>query len=397
MRLRPPPRRPALRLCLLVILTAAAASLAAAPAPAGRAADPAAPVTPSVAYRAAVVLAKGQSVYVDPSQARVLNRKQADRIRGKIRRVGGAPYYVAVLPGNAASGDGEAQLKELTQLLDPIRKATIAVVTGGRLRAASTAIPYATAQRYADEAIAANDGAPLDVTISDFIGRVAKEQGRSESGGKGGVITGVVMSIVVFGGCGILFLRRRRRWRELGRLQPLVQADLGDLARELLTVPEPEAESVRQPLLRATHTLRGARGVEHLPRVAAQLAATRRALAVARATLAGEQPPPDRVPCFFDSRHGASTCDVEWAPTGGAAARVVPACAVDAQRLASGLPPAAREVEVEVGAGAEVGEGRLGPWFEGEPELSYYLAPDQRELLAGLPAGRKLRRSRWLP
>ena len=396
MRLRPPLRGTALRRGLLfaAAASATAALLVVATAPAARAiarAAPVAPAAPSAAYRAAVVLAKDESVYVDPSQVRVLSREQADRLRGKIRRVGGAPYYVAILPGNAASGDGEAQLKELTQLLNPIRKATIAVVTGGRLRAASTAIPYATARRFADEAIAANDGEPLDVTISDFIGRVAKEQGRSESGGKGGVITGVVMSIVVFGGCGVLFLRRRRRWRELGRLQPLVQDDLGDLARELLTLPEPEAESVREPLLRARRILKGARGVEHLPRVAAQLATTRRALAVARATLAGEQPLPDRAPCFFDSRHGASTGDVEWAPAGGAAARVVPACAVDAQRIASGLPPVAREVEVEVG------EGRLGPWFEGRPELGYYLAPDHRKLLAGLPAGRKLRRSRWLP
>ena len=395
MRYRPSLRHAALRRCLAVAASAVAAAVAAAPSPAAHvaasaaAAAAAAGAEPSVAYRAATVLAKGDSVYVDPSQVRVLNREQADRLRGKITSVGGAPFFVAVLPGNAASSDGDKQLKELIQLLDPTRKATTAVVTGGRLRAASTAIPYATAQRFAEEAIAANDGEPLDVTISDFIGRVAKEEGRSESGGAGGVITGVVMTIVVFGGGGILLLRRRRRWRELGRLQSLVQDDLSDLARELQAIPEPEAASVREPLLLAGRTFKKARGVEHLPQVAAQLAVTRRALAVARATLAGEQPPPDRPLCFFDARHGASAADVEWAPPGGAAARTVPACAADVQRVANGLPPGAREVEVDV--------DRLGPWFEGRPEFGYYLAADRTTLLAGLPAGRKLRKSRWLP
>ncbi len=372
----------------------AVASLAAAPALAAPAA-----VEPTAAYRAATVLAKAASVYVDPSQARVLNREQADRLRGKITRVGGAPIYVAVLPGNAASDDGDRQLKELTQLLNPTRKATIAVVTGGRLRAASTAVPYATAQRFAEEAIAANDGEPLDVTISDFIGRIAKEEGRSDSGGTGGVITGVVMTIVVFGGGGILVVRRRRRWRELNRVQPLVQDDLNELERELLTILEPEASLVREPLRRAGRAFKKARGVEHLPQVAAELATARRALAVARAILAGEVPPPDRPLCFFDARHGASAFDVEWTPPGGAAARTVPACAVDAQRVKDGLAPAAREIAVEV-EGVNEGvavDGRLGPWFEGRPEFGYYLTADRKTLLAGLPAGRPLRKSRWLP
>lgn len=388
-------RRPALHRSLLLVTTAAAAALAAAPAPAARAGGGPTAAEPTAAYRAATVLARGETVYVDPSQQRVLPREQADRLRGKITRSGGAPFFVAILPGNAAGSDGDRQLKELTRLLDPTRKATIAVVTGGRLRAASTAIPYATAQRFAEEAIADNDGEPLDVTISDFIGRVAKEAGQSESGGTGGVITGVIMTIVVFGGGGILLLRRRRRWRELNRVQPLVQDDLGELERELLTIPEPEASAVREPLLRARRSFKRARGVEHLPQVATELAGARQALAVAHAALAGEVPPPDRAPCFFDPRHGPSALDVEWAPPGGAAPRKVPACAADAQHVANGLAPAARTVAI---AGEGEGEAdRLGPWFEGRPELGFYLTADRKTLLAGLPAGRPLRRSRWLP
>ena len=223
----------------------------------------------------------------------------------------------------------------------------------------------------------------------NFIGRVSAEVGKSDSGGTGGVITGAVMAFVVFAGSGILLLRRRRRWRELNRLQPLVQDDLSELARELEALPEPDAAPVREPLDRARRAFKLARGVEHLPLVASELGRARSALAVVRATQAGEAPPADRPPCFFDSRHGPSTTDVEWIPPGGAAARSVPACAADAQRIRSGLVPEARAVEID--------EERIAPWFEGGPEFGYYLTTGAKAALAGLPAGRPLRRSRWLP
>lgn len=343
----------------------------------------------AVAFRAAVVLAKDATVYVDPTQEQVFDRVKADQIRGKIARVGGSPMYVAVLPGNALGSDGDKQLKELTLRLGYSVKATIAVVTGGRLRAASTAIPYAQAQQFADEAIAANDGEPLEVTIADFIDRVAKEEGRSDSGGVGGVITGVLSTIVVFGGGGILLLRRRRRWRELIALRPLVESDLDELAKEVATVLEPEAATVREPLERALRAYKKARGVEHLPQVARELAAARQALAVARAVLAGEVPPPAGPSCLFDARHGAAPFAVEWTPGPGIATRTVHACALDAQLLKDGLPPAAREVEMA--------EGQAGPWYEAGPTFRYFLAPGELAALAGLPAGQPLRASRWLP
>ena len=376
-------RPPTLIRSLLLAGTLAAVAIAAGPAAARTTAEP------TAAYRAAVSLAKGETVYIDPSQTRVFSRNQADRVRGKIIHDGGAPIFIAILPGNAASDDGARQLKELTALLDPTRKATIGVVTGGRLRAASTAIPYATAQRYADEAIAATDGEPLDITIMQFIGSVSGEVGKGDSGGTGGVITGAVMAFVVFAGSGILLLRRRRRWRELNRLQPLVEEDLSELARELATIPEADAASVREPLERARRAFKLARGVEHLPQVAAELGKARSAVAAVRAGQAGEAPPPGRAPCFFDARHGASSAAVDWSPAGGATARSVPACAADAQRLESGLAPEARMVELA--------DERLAPWFEGGPEYGYYLAAGSKAVLAGLPVGRPLRKSRWLP
>src|SRR5699024_10800614 len=51
-----------------------------------------------------------------------------------------------------------------------------------------------------------------------------------------------------------------------------------------------------------------------------------------------------RPPCFFDPAHGTSVMNVQWAPPGGAA-RQVPACAADAQRVRTGNDPSIRMVQ----------------------------------------------------
>ncbi|HSD80959.1 MAG TPA: hypothetical protein VLB47_09865, partial [Solirubrobacteraceae bacterium] len=69
------------------------------------------------------------------------------------------------------------------------------------------------------------------------------------------------------------------------------------------------------------------------------------AMEVAKARLAGREPPERRPPCFFDPRHGPSARDVVWAPPGGQP-REVPACEADALRVEEGGEPQAREVLV---------------------------------------------------
>ena len=71
----------------------------------------------------------------------------------------------------------------------------------------------------------------------------------------------------------------------------------------------------------------------------------RYAIACVRARVAGDPLPTRRPPCFFDPRHGLSVADVPWAPAGGAT-RDVPACALDAERVAAGADPDARMVMV---------------------------------------------------
>ncbi len=71
----------------------------------------------------------------------------------------------------------------------------------------------------------------------------------------------------------------------------------------------------------------------------------RYAIACVRARAAGEPLPTRRPPCFFDPRHGLSVTDVPWTPPGGAT-RDVPACALDAERVAAGADPDSRMVMV---------------------------------------------------
>lgn len=85
------------------------------------------------------------------------------------------------------------------------------------------------------------------------------------------------------------------------------------------------------------------RYAEDLKRVAEILEDGRFAVATVKARVNGRPLPEHRPPCFFDPAHGPSSEDIMWAPQGGAA-RKVPACAADAQRVRLGNDPSIRMV-----------------------------------------------------
>jgi type II secretory pathway pseudopilin PulG len=108
---------------------------------------------------------------------------------------------------------------------------------------------------------------------------------------------------------------------------------------------------------------------EDIREVTAILEDGRYAIASLRARLAGEPLPARRPPCFFNPQHGPSTDDVDWAPPGGAA-RSVPACAADAERVRAGAEPDVRKVAV--------GAGRRPYWEAGRGYGGYaqgYFSP----------------------
>jgi hypothetical protein len=90
----------------------------------------------------------------------------------------------------------------------------------------------------------------------------------------------------------------------------------------------------------------------------------RYAMACVRARVAGEPLPQRRPPCFFDPRHGLSVEDVPYAPVGGIE-RMVPACALDAERVKAGAEPDIRQVMV--------GTQRV-PYWQGGPAYRPYAA-----------------------
>ena len=88
----------------------------------------------------------------------------------------------------------------------------------------------------------------------------------------------------------------------------------------------------------------------------------RYAIACVRARVSGEPLPPRRPPCFFDPRHGLSVADVPYTPTDGVE-RLVPACALDTERVRAGAEPDTRKVLV--------GSSRVPYWEGGRAYAPY--------------------------
>ncbi len=108
----------------------------------------------------------------------------------------------------------------------------------------------------------------------------------------------------------------------------------------------------------------------------------RYAVACVKARIAGDPLPAKRPPCFFNPAHGPSSRDVEWAPPGGAA-RTIPACPADAERVLAGADPYIRTVQV----GAQrvpywEGGQAYAPWAQG-----YYSRWNGSDMLSGMLIG----------
>ena len=87
------------------------------------------------------------------------------------------------------------------------------------------------------------------------------------------------------------------------------------------------------------------RRADEISKVTDTLSSGRYALACVQARVAGEPLPEHRVPCFFNPQHGPSVTNVLWTPR-GRGTRSVPACAMDAARVANHEVPEVRTVKV---------------------------------------------------
>lgn len=168
--------------------------------------------------------------------------------------------------------------------------------------------------------------------------------------------------------------RREREWEEVRSSAQDDLVALGDDIRSLdVDIEMPQASDAAkqrygqavEAYQRASQIFDRAKRPEDLAPVSETLEEGRYAMACAKAALEGRPAPERRAPCFFDPRHGPSTEDVEWAPSGGSP-RPVPACAADAIRIKEGFQPHGRQVLVDGRATDYWNAPRhYGPWAGG--------------------------------
>jgi hypothetical protein len=220
------------------VVLAAAAALAVAIAPAAAAGV--------FVDRTVKALRAGDHVYVDPAARSVLPSKLADFLRSHIARTGGAAFYAAILPPFAAHEvDGSLQL-----LADTIGRrldctCTVAVVVGGRYAALSSALPHGKDRELLAEAVAKHGREGVVDVLEDLDTRVATEIDREQSGGGSGIALGAGLTALVVAALGLVVIRRRRWWRELGRARVATEAELAELQRRL---PREAVERVEREL-----------------------------------------------------------------------------------------------------------------------------------------------------
>lgn len=140
--------------------------------------------------------------------------------------------------------------------------------------------------------------------------------------------------------------------------------DLDVVGREL----SPEAQDDYSKALDAydgsKQQLFAARTNADVRRIAEILEEGRYNIACVKARANGQPVPEHRAPCFFDPAHGVSVADVTWAPAGGAA-RQVPACAADVQRIRTGNDPSIRMVNAGAGMVPYWNAREYAPWAQG--------------------------------
>lgn len=145
----------------------------------------------------------------------------------------------------------------------------------------------------------------------------------------------------------------------------LQQLDLDLAGRELDEAARADYQRALDDYESAKMSLAAVQAPAEIHNVSKILDDGRYAIACVHARVNGKPLPQRRAPCFFDPAHGMSVRDVQWAPPGGAA-RDVPACALDAERVEAGAEPDTRQVMLgsrrvpywEAGAG-------YGPWASG--------------------------------
>jgi hypothetical protein len=205
--------------------------------------------------RAVKTFRGGDRVYVDPGARADLPPKLQAFLRSHISRTGGPLFFAAILPPFAAR---EAK-GPLHLLADAIGHrldctCTVAVVVGGRFAALSSALPRGKDRELLALAVAKHRKDGILAVLEDLDDRVAAEVDSESSGGAGARALGIALTVLVLASVIFVVIRRRRQWRELGRLRGEAEAELAALrdeddpgAREAYARAEEELALARKP------------------------------------------------------------------------------------------------------------------------------------------------------
>ncbi|WP_030553780.1 hypothetical protein [Streptomyces exfoliatus] len=337
---------------------------------------------------AAAALKQGP-VYVDPGAAGQLSKADADALAQKIKDAD-KPLFVAVLPASAQFPPNG--------LIDNLRAQTgaaglYAVRLGDRFDAGSDPAVMSPAAAQNLAASVRQPGAGAATELNDFVDQALPAMRGSAPATWGSVdtdegvpVAGLVTlgAVVAAGGASAYAVVRRNRLRKeaeeraaLDKLRVVVDEDITAFGEELERLDFRPAEPGADDAMRADYeraldaydkakSLMASAAHPHDVRAVTEaLDDGRYSLAVLSARRESRPLPERRPPCFFDPRHGPSTEDRAWTPTGGAA-RQVPVCAADAARLDDGLDPMARTVDAD-GVRRPYWEAgpAYGPWAGG--------------------------------
>jgi len=146
--------------------------------------------------------------------------------------------------------------------------------------------------------------------------------------------------------------------------EELRDLDLDVVGRELSAEARDDYSRALDAYDGSKQQLLTARSNADVKRIAQILEEGRYNIACVKARAEGRPVPEHRAPCFFDPAHGVSVEDVTWAPAGGAA-RQVPACAADAQRIRTGNDPSIRMVNAGQGMVPYWDSREYAPWVQG--------------------------------
>lgn len=377
----------------VLALTAIAVLVAALPVTAARA---------DATIDAVADILRAESVYNDPLAELSLTDGQVDALRGQITATG-LPIYIAILPEEdvRAYGSADALLEGVQESVG--REGVYAIVAGNSFRAGSTS---GSVRQIADSAFAENSANGVYAVLRAFVdgvddqfnnsaatGAAPTDSGSSSSdqapAGSGINILIPLAVIVVLGGVGFYFLRRRGKKQQAERLdavRAVLNEDVTGLGERLgsfdLTDPRLD-DAGRADLQKALDSYSAASDATatassdaDITTATGELEEGRYALACVEARMEGRPKPAHRAPCFVDPRHGPSVADVDWAPQGGEA-HPVPVCAGCEATIASGGRPEAREVD----AG-----GQRVPYWQGGAAYAPYARGYYRNWSDMMPA-----------